>query len=126
MTQASVITKEFLAEQKRLLEERRGQILRELKVDGVKHPGTEGEYDAMFPDFGDKEDENAAEVAAFAGNLSMEKNLEVSLFNVNKALEKIEKGNYGFCEKCGAMINPERLRAFPSATSCMDCKKKSG
>jgi len=114
----------FLAEQKKMLEERKSQLLRELKMDGVQQLRGDNEYDAKFPDYGEKEDENAAEVAAYEGNLSMEKNLEVSLFNVNKALKKIEEGNYGVCEKCGNMISPERLRAFPSATACMDCKKK--
>jgi len=117
---------EFLAEQKKLLEVRKVQLLKELKADGVKNIHSSNEYDAKFPDFGDKEDENAAEVAAFEGNLTMEKNLEVSLFNVDKALKKLEEGNYGLCEKCGTMINPERLRAFPSATACMNCKKKIG
>ena len=118
------IDKEFLIEQRRLLEDRRNQLMKELKIDGVKnaHPGND--FDAKFPDYGDKEDENAAEVAAFEGNLSMEKNLELSLFNVDKALKKIDEGKYGLCEKCGKMIAPERLRAFPSATACMDCKKK--
>lgn len=118
------IDKDFLAEQKKMLEDRKAQLMRELKLDDVKNPHVDNEFDAIFPDFGDKEDENAAEVAAYEGNLSMEKNLEVSLFNVNKALKKIEEGKYGMCEKCGNMIEPERLRAFPSATACMDCKKK--
>lgn len=121
---AITIDKDFLAAQKKMLEERKVQLMRELKMDGVKNLHANNEFDAIFPDFGDKEDENAAEVAAYEGNLSMEKNLEVSLFNVNKALKKIEEGKYGMCEKCGAMIEPERLRAFPSATACMDCKKK--
>lgn len=118
------IDKDFLAAQKKTLEERKAQLMRELKMDDVKNPHADNEFDAIFPDFGDKEDENAAEVAAYEGNLSMEKNLEVSLFNVNKALKKIEEGKFGMCEKCGNMIEPERLRAFPSATACMDCKKK--
>ena len=118
------IDTDFLAQQKQLLETRKAQLMRELRMDGVKNVHGENEYDAIFPDFGDKEDENAAEVAAFEGNLSMEKNLEVSLFNVNKALKKLDDGTYGVCEKCGKMIEAERLRAFPSATACMDCKKK--
>ncbi len=120
------IDKTFLEQQKKLLEERKAQILRELKHDSVRNPKADDEYDALFPDFGDKEDENAAEVAAFEGNLSMEKNLELSLFYVNKALKKIEEGNYGQCERCGNPIDPERLHAFPSATACMECKKKFG
>ncbi|MBI4090972.1 MAG: TraR/DksA C4-type zinc finger protein [Candidatus Komeilibacteria bacterium] len=118
------IDKDFLEKQKKLLEARKAQLMRELKMDGVKNLHGDNEFDAIFPDFGEKEDENAAEVAAYEGNLSMEKNLEVSLFNVNKALKKIDEGKYGVCEKCGNMIEPERLRAFPSATACMDCKKK--
>ncbi len=118
------LDKAFLEAQRKLLEERKMQLMRELKMDGVKNIHAETEYDATFPDYGDKEDENAAEVAAFEENLSMEKNLEVSLFNVNKALKKIEDGSYGICEKCGKMIDPARLQAFPSATADMDCKKK--
>lgn len=114
----------FLEAQKKLLEERKAQLMRELKIDGVRNIHADNEYDAVFPDYGEKEDENAAEVAAFEENLSMEKNLEVSLFNVHKALKKIEDGSYGLCEKCGRMIDPARLQAFPSATSCMECKKK--
>ena len=120
------VDKEFLIEQRALLEDRKRQLLRELKMDGVRNVHSDADFDAKFPDYGEKEDENAAEVADFEGNLSMEKNLEVSLFNVNKALKKLDEGNYGLCEKCGKMINPDRLRAFPSATACMDCKKKLG
>lgn len=114
----------FLEARKTDLLERQAQIMRELGQDTVKNPNDEEEYDAVFPDYGEKEDENAAEVAAFDSNLSMEKNLEVSLFNVKKALKKIEDGTYGTCEKCGNAIDPKRLEAFPSATACMDCKRK--
>lgn len=120
------VDKTFLTTQKNLLEERKKQILTELNYDGVQNKHADNEFDARFPNFGDKEDENAAEVATFESNLSMEKNLEVSLFNVNKALKKIDDGTYGLCEKCGKPIDPERLKAFPSATVCMDCKKKLG
>lgn len=113
----------FINERKEQLATRRDELVKELNMDAVQV--TENDYDAKFPDFGDKEDENAAEVATFEKNLSLEKTLEVSLFNVNKALKKIEEGNYGLCEKCDKPIDPKRLEAFPSATSCMDCKKNS-
>lgn len=113
----------FITEQKAKLEERREELMRELNQDAVQHSDT-GDFSARFPDYGDKEEDNAAEVEDFERNLSMEKNLEVSLFNVDKALRKIEEGTYGLCEKCGNQIDPQRLEAFPSATSCMDCKRK--
>ena len=113
----------FLEEIKVALEKRREELKKELasSADQV----AENDYDAKFVDLGDKDDENAAEVAMFEKNLSMEKTLEVSLYNVNKALKKIEEGNYGICEKCQEPIAPERLSAFPSATACMKCKEKS-
>lgn len=114
---------QFIKVRKEDLEKRREELQRELKADTVQV--TDNDYDAKFEDYGDKEDENAAEVANFEKNLSLEKTLEISLYNVNKALQKIEEGNYGICEKCGKAIDPKRLEAFPSATSCMDCKAKS-
>ena len=117
------LDKDFIAERKQDLSKRRDEILKELKADAIQV--SENDYDAKFVDYGDKDDENAAEVAMFEKNLSMEKTLEISLFNVNKALKKIDEGNYGICEKCERPINPERLNAFPSATACMKCKEKS-
>ncbi len=114
----------FLAEQKNLLEQRQTELLKELNIDAVPRPNTSGDFEARFPDYGDKDDDSAAEVATFQNNLSLEKELEVSLFNVKKALRKIEEGNYGLCEKCSQPIEIDRLKAFPSATSCMDCKRK--
>ncbi len=113
----------FIKERKANLEVRREELKKEL--DSSTDQVAENDYDAKFIDLGDKEDENAAEVAMFEKNLSMEKTLEISLFNVNKALKKIDEGNYGICEKCERPINPERLNAFPSATACMKCKEKS-
>ncbi|PIR07309.1 MAG: hypothetical protein COV55_00200 [Candidatus Komeilibacteria bacterium CG11_big_fil_rev_8_21_14_0_20_36_20] len=113
----------FIEERKKALEKRQSEIIQELKTDAVQV--AENDYDAKFVDFGDKDDENAAEVATFEKNLSLEKTLELSLYNVNKALKKIEQGSYGICEKCQGAIAPKRLEAFPSATSCMSCKKKA-
>jgi len=116
------IDKKFIEERKVELEERKKEVLRELENDAVKV--AEHDYSAKFIDYGDKDDENAAEVATFEKNLSLEKTLEVSLYNVDKALKKIKEGNYGLCEKCDNPNDVKRLKAFPSATACMDCKKK--
>ena len=112
----------FIEERKQELQKCKQELLRELNEDAVQV--ADHDYSAKFVDYGDKDDENAAEVANFEKNLSLEKTLEVSLYNVDLALKKIEEGKYGLCEKCSNPINPDRLKAFPSASSCMDCKKK--
>lgn len=42
---------------------------------------------------------------------------------IDDALNAIENGNYGICEKCGEKINDARLEAIPFTTLCKDCKK---
>lgn len=43
---------------------------------------------------------------------------------VKKALERIENGTFGICEKCGDDISIERLKARPVTTQCIECKTK--
>ncbi len=81
-------------------------------------------FDAEFPDYGDKEDENAAEVATFTDNLALGRTLEGALEDVEAALARIAKGTYGQCRYCGQEIDERRLRARPESSSCVECKKK--
>ena len=108
--------KEELKKKKIELEEQLSSIV---KVDRQST-----EYDAKFPNFGDKEDENAAEVAAYQGNLSLEEGLKFSLSRIDKSLQNIKDNTYGVCEKCHEEIQPKRLEVFPQATVCMKCKQK--
>jgi DnaK suppressor protein len=41
---------------------------------------------------------------------------------IDKALEDISAGDYGFCAACGIEIGIRRLEARPTATLCIDCK----
>ena len=41
---------------------------------------------------------------------------------IEKSLDEIETGVYGFCEDCGADIGIKRLEARPTASKCIDCK----
>jgi len=43
---------------------------------------------------------------------------------VKKALDRIESGTFGICEKCGEDISVKRLKARPVTTQCIDCKTK--
>ncbi|MGH9043203.1 MAG: TraR/DksA family transcriptional regulator [Acidimicrobiia bacterium] len=37
------------------------------------------------------------------------------------ARERLAEGTYGRCERCGGAIGLERLRALPTATTCVGC-----
>ena len=43
------------------------------------------------------------------------------LEQINAALQRIERGVYGICAKCGKEIDSKRLDAEPAAMTCMDC-----
>lgn len=55
---------------------------------------------------------------------SLEENVKDILYQVNHAIAKLDKGNYGICEHCGDEIPDERLEALPYATLCIRCKIK--
>ncbi|MDD5040288.1 MAG: TraR/DksA C4-type zinc finger protein [Patescibacteria group bacterium] len=75
-------------------------------------------------DIGDKEEDNAVEVADFQDSIALERNLEVTLEKIERALKKIELGTYGVCESCGKPIDDGRLAAYPEAQHCMACHTK--
>lgn len=46
------------------------------------------------------------------------------LNHLNRALDRIKDGTYGYCHKCGKPIPKKRLEAVPHATLCIECKSK--
>ncbi|MFJ6783083.1 TraR/DksA family transcriptional regulator [Streptomyces yangpuensis] len=43
------------------------------------------------------------------------------LEELDRALQRLEQGQYGQCEGCGGMIPAERLEIRPAATTCVRC-----
>ncbi|MFJ9343062.1 TraR/DksA family transcriptional regulator [Streptomyces sp. NPDC101733] len=43
------------------------------------------------------------------------------LEELDQALERLERGEYGQCESCGRTIPTERLEIRPAATTCVRC-----
>ena len=93
------------------LEEERAQLtsqLADLGVDGGIA------YDENFADSG--------QVAAEQGeNRALVGQLEETLTEVERALAKLDDGNYGLCEVCGKDIGEDRLEAMPATRYCIDC-----
>ncbi len=46
------------------------------------------------------------------------------LEEIDHAIEKAEKGDYGACETCGKPISKERLEALPFSKNCITCQTK--
>jgi len=114
----------FIDEMKQLLEVRKAELEAQLKDVGRRSGHDAHGFEPDFPQYGDKEDENASEVATFSDNLSLERTLEGALGDVQAALVRIEGGKYGQCRYCGQDIDPRRLRARPESGACIQCKAK--
>jgi len=40
---------------------------------------------------------------------------------IDRAMERLDAGTYGTCERCGQPITFERLNAYPTALTCVSC-----
>lgn len=119
------LSKEEIKGIKEELIKRKEQILSDLKNIGEKEKdGSEEDYKTSFPEYGDKDDENAQEITEYSKNLATEQVLESTIKDINSALDRIDKGTYGICKYCGEEIGRKRMLARPVASSCVACKTK--
>jgi len=82
---------------------------------------TENEKEYPTSEVGDTIDQAAdssARELLFQLNDSEKQRLE----DIDAALQKIEQGGFGICEKCGGEIDTKRLKAMPYARFCIKCK----
>ncbi|MCU0509560.1 MAG: TraR/DksA family transcriptional regulator [Anaerolineae bacterium] len=63
--------------------------------------------------------------AAFdqAATLSLRRNHERALKQVESALVRMAEQRYGRCERCAEEIDFARLKAVPETTLCMNCQR---
>jgi DnaK suppressor protein len=47
----------------------------------------------------------------------------IFLQKIDRALKKIDDGDFGVCEECGDEISAKRLEARPETTLCIRCKE---
>ncbi len=41
---------------------------------------------------------------------------------IDETIQRIDAGEYGYCDSCGVEIGLKRLEVRPTATLCIDCK----
>ncbi|MCH8244417.1 TraR/DksA family transcriptional regulator [Patescibacteria group bacterium] len=119
------MNKESITKAQQKLEEKKKQLEQELSSFATKDPRIKGDWDTKYPRVQEGDLEDAAnEVEEYSTKLHIEFSLEKQLKEVNSALERIAKGQYGMCENCVKEIPEERLLASPEAKLCLNCAKK--
>ena len=102
-------------EYRALLVQEQASLERQLSELGFGEEGGRGlEYDSNFAD--------TSQVTAERGETeALVTELRSSLREIEHALEKIEAGTYGVCERCGQPISAARLEAMPATPMCIAC-----
>lgn len=68
-------------------------------------------------------DIEAAEQIGHETTTALKSQVDRRLIQIRQALSRIKIGKYGICEKCGQMIDTDRLMVMPEATLCVKCSK---
>ena len=109
------------------LEEAKKRLIKDLRFFAKKDPQLKGNWLTRFPFFGlsrSHKDESAEEIEGYENLLPVEHTLELRLKDIENALIKVKKGNYGQCEKCKKKIESKRLEVVPEARLCLKCGRE--
>jgi RNA polymerase-binding transcription factor DksA len=94
------------------LEDERDRLAAQISALTVGHEQSLA-YDENFADSG--------QVAAEQGeNKALLNQLNDQLAEVGRALDKMDAGTYGLCERCGQPIGEARLEAMPATRFCIN------
>ena len=123
-TDKSPYGKRELAEIKKLLLAEREELQRQAaEIEESSFGGGQSEISGDLASF----DEEHAD----AGTATFEREKDLSLTNnirdltekIDHAMELIDQGTYGLCERCGKLIEKARIKALPYATLCIKDKQ---
>jgi DnaK suppressor protein len=116
-------TEQHTAETRAKLEAQLDRLRAELAVI-EKSLDLKNRADISRPGFGKRVGDFTSEVIERTTREGSARNLRRMIAETETALQRVDEGNYGICNACGRPIPPERLEALPSATMCIECKKK--
>jgi len=111
------MNKKELKHFKELLEKRKLEVMSQ--AESIKEQGI-----AFDPDDLPDEVDLASSEADQSMNLRLRDRERILLKKIDKALKKIEDGDYGVCESCGEEIGAKRLEARPVTDLCIRCKEE--
>lgn len=86
-----------------------------------------GHYEVLArhkkPGLGNHMADDGTEAFDQAAGLALHLNQQSLLSQVDAALARMERGEYGVCTRCGGEIDFARLKAIPHAELCIRCQQ---
>jgi RNA polymerase-binding transcription factor len=105
---------------RKLLLDKRREILKEIKIDISKY--IKGENRQLVDTALDDGDWSVVDLSEDISLRHLSAHRD-DLQRIDEAIRKIDEGTYGLCEDCGEEISEERLKILPYAIYCIDCKE---
>ena len=122
MTSASARTDLDLDHFRELLEDERARLEDDLeKLKAQEESGGPSGETGELSNYDQHMADQATETFLREQDEAIHIGLENSLEQVNRAWARLERGNYGVCERCGTHIPEERLEFLPFAIHCLPC-----
>jgi RNA polymerase-binding transcription factor DksA len=107
---------------RRVLLKERDRLLEELrKLDEQDETGGEAGETGELSHYDQHMADQGTELFLREQDQAIELGFRGSLDQVEKAIHKLDRGSYGYCDRCGDAIPEERLEIFPAAIYCMRC-----
>lgn len=98
-----------------LLDERRSLL--SVELDRLTAPPS----DTASVSFGKRVGDGTIEAVERLATTATARSIAASISEIDHALRRLDTGDYGKCETCGADIPQERLEVRPAASTCVDC-----
>jgi DnaK suppressor protein len=105
---------ELIAEARSRLLAERAEVLEELEQLNSRLE-TKGDYELG---------EGDPMIYQWEFNFAMRGRAQQHLAQIEEALQQLEMGIYGLCERCGQPIEPERLAVLSHTTVCSKCAQR--
>jgi DnaK suppressor protein len=113
------LTKKEIEELRERLEQERAELDEQLTtIEDSSFAATQSD---LSGDVGLDDESADAGTATFERekDLSIEQNVRDLLQKIDRALQKIDAGTYGICERCGKPIEKARIKALPYVDLCI-------
>ena len=115
---ADEISQQEIAEIREKLREHRAELVERMRrLDSNVHHRDE----PLPADF----EEQAVELENQGVLQALDADTRTALRQIQRALERMDAGDYGICDTCGESIAPGRMKAIPWATQCIECASRN-
>jgi RNA polymerase-binding protein DksA len=115
--------KELTDLRKRLVEEREQLMRQAAGIEESSFGSAQSELTGELSSFDEEYADAATETFEREKDLSITNNIRDLSDQIDRAVERIDEGTYGLCERCGRPIEKARIKALPYATLCIKDKQ---